>query len=46
MLSAMVLEKAPESDCDGMVANSAAFARLVDGARISDYLAGMRTCAP
>jgi hypothetical protein len=25
VLSAMVLEKVPESECDGMVANSAAF---------------------
>jgi hypothetical protein len=36
----MVLEEVPESECDGMVANSAAFAR-VDGAQnITDYLAG------
>jgi hypothetical protein len=45
MLSAMVLEKAPESECDGMVANSTAFSRLVDGAQnITDYLA--RKLAP
>jgi hypothetical protein len=32
--------KAPESDCDGMVANSPAFGRLVDGGQnITDYLA-------
>jgi hypothetical protein len=40
MLSAVVLEKAPESECDGMVANSAAFAKLVDGAQnMGDFLA-------
>jgi hypothetical protein len=38
MLSAMVLEKVPESECDGMVANSTAFARLVDGAQnVTDF---------
>jgi hypothetical protein len=46
MLSAMVLEKAPESECDGMVANSTAFARLL---RCTEYRLLSRkasTCAP
>jgi hypothetical protein len=45
MLSAMVLEKAPESECDGMVANSAAFRGwLMVHITSTDYLA--RKLAP